>query len=369
MNLDFSEEQKLLQRTVRDCLTDHAPLRRVREAFDNGEPYDRGTWRAAADLGWLGVAVPEEFGGSGFGYLELAVIAEELGRAIAPIPFSSSVYLASEAILRGGDAEQCRRHLPGLASGERIGTFAFAGAQGSGLSRGTGTRLENGRLRGSEAPVPDGNIADLAVVAARGEDGAPHLVLVELAGEGVNRKELPCIDASRPHALIEFDGAPAEPLSGTSDPETLVSRLVDGAIVLMAFEQLGGAQACLDMALAYAKERFAFGRPIGSFQAMKHRMADMYTNLELARSNCYYGGWALSAGSDELPVAACIARISATDAYSFCAEENIHVHGGAGCTWEYDCHLFLRRSKLLAYSLGAVGHWKQRLIERLAETP
>ncbi len=365
MNLDFSEDQKLLKKTARDFLADHAPLARVREIFESDEPTDRNLWKSAGELGWLGTVIPEEFGGAGFGHLELAVIAEELGRALAPIPMSSSVYLASEALLRAGKPDQQQRYLPGLASGERIGTFALAEQAGQPGLGALQTTFKDGRLTGKKLPVPDGDIADLAAVAARGEDGAVCLTLVDLTGQGVTRRSLRSIDPSRSQAAIEFDGAPAELLGGSGEGEVLVSQLLDRAAVLLAFEQLGGAQACLDMAREYAMERYAFGRPIGSFQALKHRMADMFTAVELARSNCYYGAWALSSDSDELPLAACNARISATEAYGFCAEENLQIHGGVGFTWEYDCHLYLRRAKLLALSLGPVGLWKDRLVDRL----
>ncbi len=365
MNLDFSEEQKMLQKAARDFLAEQAPLERVREIFEGDEPMDRDLWKAAAEMGWLGTAVPEKFGGAGFGHLELAMIAEELGRGLAPIPVSSSVYLASEAILRAGKPEQQSEHLPGLVSGERIGTFALAEQPGSHSLASLQTRFRDGRLTGTKLPVPDGDVADLCVVVARSDSGAPCLALVDLTGQGVSRRSLRSMDASRSHASIEFDEAPAELLGGSGEGEALVSELLDRAAVLVAFEQLGGAQACLDMARDYAMDRYAFGRPIGSFQGLKHRFADLFASVELARPNCYYGAWALSSESDELGIAACNARISATEAYALAAEENLQIHGGVGFTWEYDCHLYLRRAKLLALSLGPVGLWKDRLIDRL----
>jgi len=366
LNLDFSEDQKLLRETVRDFLAKHSPPERIRQILDGSEErYDRGLWNAAGAMGWLGAAVPEEFGGGGFGYLELAVIAEELGRALAPVPACSSVYLASEAILASGDTALQQRYLPALAAGELIATLAIAEPGGRVSLGDVETRFIGGLITGRKAPVPDGAIADLMVVAASNEDGAPCLVLVELAGAGVTRRPLPAFDGSRGHAVIEFHGAPAELLTGPDDAAKLVALLLDRAAVLVAFEQLGGAEACLDMAREYTMGRFAFGRPIASFQAMKHRMADMFTAIELARSNCYYGAWAMSSGSAELPVAACIARISASDAFNFCAEENLHLHGGVGCTWEYDCHLYLRRARSLSSLLGSASVWKQRLIDRM----
>jgi alkylation response protein AidB-like acyl-CoA dehydrogenase len=175
MNLDFSEEQKMLQNAARDFLAEQAPLERVREIFEGDEPMDRDLWKAAAEMGWLGTAVPEKFGGAGFGHLELAMIAEELGRALAPIPVSSSVYLASEAILRAGKPEQQSEHLPGLVSGERIGTFALAEQPGMPGLASLQTSFRDGRLTGTKLPVPDGDVADLCVVVARSDCGAPCL--------------------------------------------------------------------------------------------------------------------------------------------------------------------------------------------------
>jgi len=365
LNLDFSDEQKLLQKVARDFLWTHAPLGAVRRMLDPQHHRDRSLWKAIGDLGWLGAGLPEEFGGGGLGCLELAVIAEELGRALTPVPFSSSVYLASEAILRAGDPDQKQRYLAGLASGASIATFALAEPATAHALTGLQTQFDGARLHGRKAPVPDGAIADIAVVVARGSGGLPCLAVVDLSQPQVKRRTLRGIDDSRPQAVVEFEGAPAELLAGTADIGELVAQLVDRAAVLIAFEQLGGAQACLDMAREYALSRTAFGRPIGSFQALKHRMADMFTAIETARSNCYYGAWALSSGSEELPVAACISRISATEAFGLCAEENLHLHGGIGCTWEFDCHLYVRRAKLLAQSVGPASMWKERLIERL----
>jgi acyl-CoA dehydrogenase len=365
LNVDFSDEQKELQKVAREFLAERAPLERVRKALDKSAPDDRDLWKSVAEMGWLGAALPEQYGGGGFGALELAVIGEELGRALAPIPFSSSVCLASEVILQAGSEEQKRRYLVALANGTRTATFALAEpGRGTALTD-LESRFDGSRLRGRKSPVSDGAMADQLVVVARGPAGDACLVVVDMEAPGVKRQALHSVDGSRPSCMVEFDDAPAELLAATDGAESIVARLLDRAAVLMAFEQLGGAQACLEAACDYAKNRFAFGRPIGSFQAPKHRLADMFTAVELARSNCYYGAWALSTGSDELPIAACIARISATEAFAFCAEENLHLHGGAGCTWETNCHLYVRRAKQLSQAIGALGIWKERLIERI----
>jgi alkylation response protein AidB-like acyl-CoA dehydrogenase len=319
-------------------------------------------------MGWLGAVVPEEYGGAGFGHLELALIAEEVGRSLVPIPFSSSVYLATEALLLAGKPEQKERWLPRLVAGDAIGTLAIAEGPGGLDARDVGAAFADGKLSGSKLPVPDGDVADLAVVAARTPDGAISLALADLQADGVTRRGLQSIDPSRSLATIEFEGAPAELLGGSGEGAAIAERVLDRAAVLMAFEQLGGADATFEQTRDHTMARYAFGRPIASFQAIKHRMADIWTQLELARSNCYYGAWALSHDADELGVAACLARVSATDAYELATQENVQLHGGVGYTWEYDCHLFYRRAKLLGVILGSVAEWREKLIARVSET-
>jgi alkylation response protein AidB-like acyl-CoA dehydrogenase len=220
-----------------------------------------------------------------------------------------------------------------------------------------------------KVPVADGDIADVAVVAARtsrdGGERSVSLFLVDLSGPGVARVPVKTVDPTRSHARIELRDVPAEPLGATGDGWRLLERLLDRAAVLFAFEQVGGAQAALEMGRDYALGRFAFGRPIGSFQAIKHKLADVYIATELARSNAYYGAWALSTDAPELPVAAAAARVSASEAFYLAAKENIQTHGGMGFTWEFDCHLYYRRAKLLALALGSTRVWKDRLITRL----
>lgn len=365
MNFDFSEEQKLLQKASRDFLDAHCSLTRVREIFEGDLSYDEALWQGAGEMGWQGAALPESIGGAGFGYLELALIAEEVGRAIAAIPFAPSVYLATEALLLADDAEINAKYLPGLASGDCIGTFAFAERMGPVDVAKVDTTLSRGRLTGRKVAVPYGEVADLAVVVAR-QQGRIVPVVVELAGAGVKRHAVESFDPALSQATIEFDSAPAKRLGAIADGRGLIEGVFDRAAVLLAFEQLGAAQRCLDIAVEFALQRRAFGRPIASFQAIKHKLADLFTAVELARSNCYYGAWALSSNADELPLAACLARISASEAFQHCAEENLQIHGGVGFTWEYDCHLFLRRAMLQAAMLGSARDWKRRLTRRLA---
>ena len=225
------------------------------------------------------------------------------------------------------------------------------------------------RLTGSKTAVADGGIADFAVVAVRtstGQDaGGISLCLVELNASGVSRQSVQTIDPTRGHARLEFSDVSAELLGSRGEGGAILRQVFDRAAVLTAFEQIGGADRSLEMARDYAMDRMAFGRPIGSFQAIKHMLADMYVSAALGRSNAYYGAWALASGSSELGVAAAGARISATQAYQHCARNNIQVHGGVGFTWAYDCHLFYRRANLLAANLGSTSQWEDALIERM----
>jgi alkylation response protein AidB-like acyl-CoA dehydrogenase len=364
MNFDFSDELKQLREQARKFLREKSPPAAVRRILEGPEPYDKPLWKEIAAMGWTAAAIPEEYGGAGPGHLGLCVLAEELGSALAPVPFSSSIYLAAEAIIAGGSEAQKKAWLPKLASGEAIGTLALAEGPGKADVRKLRTTLRGGTLSGEKLPVPDGDVADIAIVAAQGDRGLA-LALVDMKAPGIARVALDTIDPSRSHARITFDNAPAEPLGAAGTGEALLKRVQDRAAVLFAFEQVGGAQRCLEMARDYALERYAFGRPIGSFQAIKHKLADVYVATELARSNAYYGAWALERDAPELPVAAAAARISASDAFFLAAKENIQVHGGMGFTWEFDCHLYYRRAKLLSLALGSTRIWKDRLITQL----
>jgi len=364
MNFDFSEDQKLLQKTVNEHLRDHAPLTVARQVLESEARYSESLWQGAAEMGWLGAAVPEALGGSGFGYLELALIAYEIGAALTPIPFSSSVYLATEAVMLGGTAGQKQRLLPALASGQLIGTFALMERPGRFATDGAATEFVNGRLTGTKVPVCDGDIANVAIVVARRE-GDVAVVVADLNQPGVTRRALDSVDPSRGLAQVHFEDAKAE-LLGDGLGWGFVENLLDRAAVLMAFEQLGGAERALEMTRNFCMGRYAFGRPVASFQAIKHRLADIYVEIELARSNAYYGAWALSMNSDKLPAAAAGARASASDAFELAATEMIQLHGGVGFTWEFDCHLFYRRAKHLALALGTSNEWRDRLVKAIA---
>ena len=369
MNFEFSDEQKALASEARRFLAAKCPTTAVRAVLEGPQAFDRDLWKGLADQGFLGVAVPEDYGGLGAGYLELCVIAEEMGRAIAPVPFSSSVFLATEFLLVAGSDAQKAAWLPKLVSGATIGTFAAAEGNGPALPRNIKTRAAAGAMTGVKQPVADGDVADLVIVLARDDSGSDErglsLYLVDLNGAGVTREAVETIDPTRSHARLTFAGAPAERLGAAGEGWAILTQVYDRAAILTAFEQVGGADRALEMARDYALERMAFGRPIGSFQAIKHMLADMYVAATLARSTAYYGAGALSTAAAELPEAAATARVSATQAFQQCSKNNIQVHGGMGFTWAFDCHLFYRRSNLLALNLGPQSQWEDKLISRL----
>ena len=372
MNFDFSDDQKMLKDQAHKFLTEKCTTKTVRKVFEGKEHFDFGLWKQIAEMGWTGTAIPENYGGLGLGYLELCVIAEEMGRALAPVPFSSTVYLFAEAILIAGSEEQKKRLLPKVAAGEIIGTFARSEGAGAVLPKNIRTTLKSGKLNGKKITVVDGPIADFAIVLARASDEPGErglqLALVDLKGAGVKRTECNTLDASRGHADITFENANAEALGKIGEGWSDTSRVLDRAAILTAFEQVGGSDVCLAMAKDYALNRYAFGRPIASFQAIKHKLADMYVYNELARSNAYYGAWALHTGARELPLAAASARVSATQAFDYASKENIQTHGGMGFTWQVDCHFYYKRAKELGLVLGPQRAWKDKLVTELELT-
>lgn len=364
MNFEFSSDQMLLRDQARKFLENEESVKKAREVLEGDQTHDESLWRSVVEMGWTATTIPEEFDGLGLGYLELCVIAEELGRSLAPTPFSSSVYLATEALINQGSKEQHQKYLPKLAAGEIVGTLAHTETTNSPSPENLNCELSNNKLNGIKIAVTDGDVANFAVVSAK-EGDKVVLGLVDLASKGVEITSQNTLDPSRSHASIKFKDADAEILGSSQDGWVALQEILDHAAVLFSFEQLGGAEACMDMAKEYAMGRFAFGRPIASFQAIKHKIADMYIAVELARSNCYFGAWALSTDAPELATAAATARVSASKAFHECSKENIQTHGGMGFTWEFDCHLYYRRCRQLAANIGSQAVWKNKLISSL----
>ena len=354
MNFDFSDESRLLADQARRFLAERSPSALARAALTAPPPGLPALWRDIAALGWLDPAIGAE---------GTCVLAEALGRALTPLPHLTGICLAAEAIARFASPAQRDAWLPRIAAGTARATFALAEGTGDPAPDALATELRAGRLTGEKYPVPDAMDADIVVIAARA-GGETVLALLDPAGPGVARAPIAMLDPGLPHGRLVLDAAPAEPLPGARGFAD-IAALLDRAAVPAAFAALGGAEAALEAAVAYAKEREAFGRKIGSFQAIKHKLADVYVAVELARSNAWYACWALDRDGAALPLAAATAKVSADAAFFLAAKENIQTHGGIGFTWDADPHLFYRRAQALAAALGGPRYWRERTVAAL----
>jgi alkylation response protein AidB-like acyl-CoA dehydrogenase len=361
VNFGFSDEQEELRRTVRAFLEQRSPESEVRRLMGTVEGYDPGVWRQmGTQLGLQGLAVPEELGGSGFSFRELAIVLEEMGRALLPAPFFATTVLAANALLHSGDDAAAKELLPGIAAGDTIATIAFAGDDGRWGDLGAGVRASGGALTGGASFVLDGAVADLLLVVAH-SDAGPSLYAVRGDADGLTRSPLFTMDQTRKLAGIELDGSPGRLVGAEGGADAVLGRTLELVAVGLAHEQVGGAQRCLEMATQYAKDRIQFGRPIGSFQAVKHKCADMLVQVELARSAAYYAAGCAAEGDGDLPVAAAMAKSFCSEAYLFVAAENIQVHGGIGFTWEHPAHLYFKRAKSSQLLFGDPRHHRKLL--------
>lgn len=370
MDFAFDEDQEEFRRTLRRFLEERSPMTEVRRVMVSPEGYDPAVWQAmTTQLGLPGVIVPEEHGGQGFSFLELVIVFEELGRTLTPSPYLGTM-TGILAILETGSDEQQAALLPALAAGEKTAALAFA-EPGGGWTPDSITATATGegtvKISGTKSYVVDGHTADEIVVAARrpGTTGTDGIVLavVDANAAGLTRKPLETLDMTRRLARLDFDNVEGAVLAGSSWAS--VSTLLDKIAVALAAEAVGGAQKSLDRAVAYAKDRVQFARPIGSFQAIKHRCADMMVEVESAKASVYYAGWAATEGNDELPVVAPLAKAYASQAYVFAAHETLQVHGGIGFTWEDDSHLYLRRAKSTELLFGDPTTHRELMAQRL----
>ena len=369
MNFAFSDEQEELRTAVRRFLAEKSPETEVRRLMETTDGYDPAVWRQMADqLGLQSLTIPEEFGGSGFSYVELVVVLEEMGAALLCAPFFSTVALAANAVLTSGDDGAKKYLLPGIASGETIGTLAITEDSGRGDFDAIECRAEptadGWALNGHKSFVIDGHVADLIVVAARGAQGI-SLFGVKGDAEGLSRTPLATMDQTRKQARLEFTDTPAWLIGTDGGAQAGLSKTLDLAAVALAAEQVGGAQRVLDSSVEYAKTRMQFGRPIGSFQAIKHKCADMLLEVESAKSAAYYAAWAASEDSDELPVVASLCKSYCSEAYFHAAAENIQIHGGIGFTWEHPAHLYFKRAKSSELLLGDPAYHRELLAQRI----
>jgi alkylation response protein AidB-like acyl-CoA dehydrogenase len=372
MNFAFTPEQEMLRDSVRSFLTDKIPMTRVRELMETEAGFDEALWAETAGLGWQGMAIPEEYGGAGFSYLELGIVFEEMGRALTPLPFLSTVVLGAGAVLLAGDEAQKKAHLPKVASGEDRMALAVVEASGrwdpDGVEMAAKPDGDEVVVSGVKSYVVDGHTSHTLVVAVRDETGSVSLYLVPADAEGVSAARLETMDMTRKQAEISFNDVripAAARLGAAGSGAATLEKLYDLAAVALAFEQVGGAQRCLEMSVEYAKVRHQFGRPIGSFQAVKHKCADMLVEVESSKSSAYYAGWAAAEDNDELPVVAPLAKAYCSDAYFHVAAETIQVHGGIGFTWEHDAHLYFKRAKTDQLLFGDSAQWRAKLADRV----
>ncbi|CAN7576053.1 acyl-CoA dehydrogenase family protein [Pseudomonas umsongensis] len=356
MNFDFSDEQRMLREQARRFLSEASTFHALRERIANGTLLDHDLWRQVAELGWLAVAIPEEQGGLGLGALELCVLAEEFGRSLAPVPFHGTVFLGAE-LLKRSELPEATSWLERIATGE-----AIIAVQPTLAWESVGLHVDGGVVTGSCEPLAyaaHAHAAILPVLLA----GQPALVLIDLEQHPVRHHPARSLDDVVPYAVLELENTPYLVLAEGEAARTAMREVVDQDAILTAFEQIGGADAACTLARDYALERHTFGRPIGSYQAVKHKLADMAVKIELARSNAYFGAWAMHAGEvADRSLAAAACRLSATNAFEYAARECLHLHGGIGYTWEADCHFFYKRSRLLAVILGQPGAWVDQLL-------
>jgi acyl-CoA synthetase (NDP forming)/alkylation response protein AidB-like acyl-CoA dehydrogenase len=372
MNLGITAEQRDLRESVRRFLAERAPMTRVRELMETADTTDAGVWRqAGVQLGLQAIAIPEEYGGAGFSFAEQAVVLEELGGALYGGPYLASAVLAATALLASEDEGARRDLLPGIASGQTVATLAFTEDDGSwdpesirlaAAKNGPGWRLD-----GHKSFVLDGNAANLILAVAATDHGPSSLSLFAVDGtaKGLSRRALPTLDQTRRLARLEFSDVPGRLIGSPGAGKAALDHTLDVAAVALAAEQLGGAQRALDMAVEYAKIRRQFGRPIGSFQAIKHRCADLLLEVESLRSAVGYAAAAVAEGSTEVPVLAALVKAYASEVYSHVAGENIQIHGGIGFTWEHDAHLYLKRAKASELFLGDASYHRERLATRI----
>jgi alkylation response protein AidB-like acyl-CoA dehydrogenase len=369
LHFGFTDEQEELRVLLRRFLEDKSPEAEVRRLMETADGYDPAVWEQMAEqLGLLGLIVPETYGGLGYGYVELIVVLEEMGRALLCSPYFSTVALATNLLLASGDEAAGADYLPGIAAGTTIATAAVAEEAGRWDGAGILTKASGGRrewtLTGEKLYVTDGHVADLVLVAAQTPAGV-SVFAVDKGAAGYSAEPLTTMDMTRRQSRLTFSATPARLVGAEGRGWDALSRMLDLAAVALAAEQVGGAQKVLEMSVEYAKLRVQFGRPIGSFQAIKHKCADMLLQVESAKSAAYYAGWAAAQDSGELPVAACLAKSYCSEAYFNAAAENIQVHGGIGFTWEHPAHLYFKRATSSEVLFGDPAYYRELLATRI----
>ena len=366
MNFAFTEEQEELRKTVRAFLEAKSSEEAVREQMETDNGFDDAVWAQMGEqMGLQGLAIPEEFGGSGYGYVELGIVLEEMGRSLLCAPFFSTVVLAANALILSGDDAAKQAHLPGIAAGATKATVAFTEPNGRWDESGIEAIADaDGKITGTKSFVLDGNTADLIIVAAKTAAGTS---LFAVAGDaaGLTKTALSTMDQTRKQAKLDLDGVQGTLIGTDGGGWDILQGMLDLAAVGLAAEQVGGAQMVLDMAVEYAMVRVQFGRPIGSFQAIKHKCADMLLEVESAKSAAYYGMWCAAEMNDELASTASLAKAYCSEAYFHAAAENIQIHGGIGFTWEHPAHLYFKRAKSSELLFGDPTFHREQLAQRI----
>ena len=379
MDFGFSEEQEMLRQSVREFLEAECPMTYVRQMMEDERGFSDDQWRKMAELGWTGLIVPEQYGGAGLNMVDMVVVLEEMGKVVFPGPFLASAILGGIAIDLGGSDAQKQRWLPGLADGsvratlaqvEESGRWDAQGIQLPAKAAGTGFTLS-----GTKLFVHDAHNADVLVVPVRtggsGPDGITML-LVERKAKGVGVRVLKTMDQTRKLCEVTFDGVTVGPdavLGTVGAGWALLDRLVDRAKVALCAEMCGGAQKVLEMSVEYAKVREQFGKPIGSFQAIQHKCANMMVQVESAKSATYYAAWAVANDVPEAHLAACMAKAYTSDAYRFVSAEGIQIHGGIGFTWEHDMHLYFKRAKGSEVTFGDATYNRELVAQVVLDAP
>jgi alkylation response protein AidB-like acyl-CoA dehydrogenase len=366
----FTDEQQQLRAMVRDLASNRGSSERVRQAMLEEGGFDAATWKELAELGLVGLTIPEEHGGAGASFLELSIVLEELGRRLVPVPLLSSSVLGAAVLQAAGSAEQLHAHLPAVASGQTRLAVAHLD-RGGRLTEDPGVRAHRDGdgwvLEGEAGYVIDGAQADLLVTAATTEQGI-ELFLVAGDAAGVTREAVPALDLTRPMATVGFGRVRVDEAArlGGDDPVAALHAGLTAATVALACEQVGGAQQLLEMTTAYARERIQFGRAIGSFQAVKHKLAEGLVELEAARSAAMHAARVLAAGdAEELRIAVPLAASLCAEVYESIAADSIQLHGGIGFTWEHDAHLYLKRAKASKLLFGAPSFHRRLLADVL----
>lgn len=367
MNFAFSEEQEEFRRSVRRFMEDKSPISEVRRLMETEEGFDPKIWdQMSTQLGLSAVAIPERFGGLGYGQVELAIVFEEMGRTLTCAPFFSTVALGVNLVLASGDDEVSSRLLPLVAQGKaRLALCASESPDWAIDDLATeATGGQDVRLNGSKKYVIDGLSATHLLVLATEEAGIT-LYLVDGSDPSVTKKGETPLDLTRKLASVAFDNTPAKVVGSKGCGALYYQLMLEKALVLLSAEQVGGAQRVLEMAVSYAKDRVQFGRPIGSFQAIKHKCADMLVDVESAKSASYYASWALDNDPSEFPLVAYLAKAFCSEAYFSVTAENIQIHGGIGFTWEHDAHLYFKRAKSSELLFGSPAYFREKLAQNI----